>query len=72
MAAILYRYAKNETVAGEITYTDKTAISDYALDAVAWAKAAGIMQGNEDGSFAPVRNSSRAEAAAVFARLLNL
>jgi len=70
MAAILYRYAKNENTADEITYTDKTVISDYALDAVAWAKATGIMQGNEDGSFAPLRNSSRAEAAAVFIRLL--
>ena len=70
MAAILYRYAKNETVEGEITYTDKDAISDYALDAINWAYAAGIMTGNEDGSFAPMRNSSRAEAAAVFVRLL--
>ncbi len=72
MAAILYRYAKNENKSGEITYTDKDAISDYALDATAWANAAGIMKGNEDGTFAPLRNASRAEAAAVFARLLKL
>ena len=72
MAAILYRYSKNKAAAGEITYTDKAAISDYALDAVAWAKAAGVMEGNADGTFAPLRNASRAEAAAVFVRLLNL
>ncbi len=72
MATILYRYSENEAVTGEITYTDKAAISNYALDAVAWAKAAGIMEGNADGTFAPVRNATRAEAAAVFARLLNL
>lgn len=30
----------------------------------------GIMTGNEDGTFAPLRNSTRAEAAAVFVRLL--
>lgn len=72
MAAILYRYAKNEEKTGEITYTDKDAISDYALDATAWANSAGIMKGNEDGTFAPLRNASRAEAAAVFARLLKL
>ena len=42
------------------------------MEAVAWAKAAGIMQGNADGTFAPVRNASRAEAAAVFVRLLGL
>ncbi len=72
MAAILYRYSKNDTVAGEITYTDKDAISEYALDAVAWAKAAGIMEGNADGTFAPLRNASRAEAAAVFVRMFKL
>ena len=72
MAAILYRYAKNKAAAGEITYTDKSTISDYAMEAVAWAKAAGIMQGNADGTFAPVRNASRAEAAAVFVRMFNL
>lgn len=72
MAAILYRYSKNKATAGEITYTDKEAISDYALDAVEWANAAGIMNGNTDGTFAPLRNASRAEAAAVFVRLLNL
>jgi len=70
MAAILHRYAKGETAAGEVTYTDKAAISDYALDAVAWAKATGLMEGNADGTFAPSRNASRAEAAAVFVRLL--
>lgn len=69
MAAILYRYAKNKAAAGEITYTDKSTISDYAMEAVAWAKAAGIMEGNADGTFAPVRNASRAEAAAVFVRM---
>ena len=68
MAAILYRYAKNKAAA-EVNYTDKHAISDYAMEAVAWAKAAGIMQGNADGTFAPVRNASRAEAAAVFVRM---
>ena len=68
MATILYRYAKNKAAA-EVNYTDKDAISDYAMDAVAWAKAAGIMQGNADGTFAPVRNASRAEAAAVFVRM---
>lgn len=71
MAAILYRYAKNKAAA-EVNYTDKHAISDYAMEAVAWAKAAGIMQGNADGTFAPVRNASRAEAAAVFVRMFNL
>ena len=72
MATILYRYNKKAAEAAEVAYTDKDSISEYAMEAVAWAKAAGIMQGNADGTFAPVRNASRAEAAAVFARLLGL
>lgn len=72
MAVMLYRYKKAQNAETEITYTDKDEISDYALDAIAWANEAGIMTGNENGSFAPMRNSSRAEAAAVFVRLFNL
>lgn len=76
MAVILYRFAKTLGIemenAEDSTYTDADNISDYAQEAIAWVSAAGIMQGNEDGSFAPDRNTSRAEAAAVFVRLLNL
>ena len=44
-------------------------ISDYAEEAVIWAAENGIMSGNTDGTFAPVDNSTRAQAAAVFQRI---
>ncbi len=74
MATIIYRYAQYaaiEVEAGEdVTYTDSDSISDYAVEAVKWAKWAGLLNGNEDGSFAPQRNTTRAEAATLFVRLL--
>ena len=72
MAVILYRYKKAQKTDKTTNYADENSISEYAFDAINWANAQGIMNGNEDGTFAPLRNSSRAEAAAVFVRLLNL
>ena len=73
MAAIIYRYAKfknyDVSVNAEISYTDKTGISDYAASAVAWAYERNIMSGNDDGSFAPADNATRAQSAAVFMRI---
>jgi len=75
MAAIIHRYGK---VAGitpvsdnDVSYTDADKISSYAKDAAKWAYNAGIILGNSDGSFAPSRTASRAEAATIFVRLLN-
>ena len=72
MAAIIYRYAgykgEDTTVQSGAAYTDSESISDYALDAVAWATENGIMQGRTDGTFAPADFTTRAEAAAVFER----
>lgn len=70
MAVMLYRYKKADKAENKVNYTDENSISEYALDAINWANASGIMTGNEDGTFAPLRNSTRAEAAAVFVRLL--
>ena len=51
-------------------YTDNGDISDYAGDAASWAAEKSIMTGNTDGSFAPKANTTRAQAAAVFMRIL--
>ena len=50
-------------------FTDEAEISAYALEAVRWAKAAGIVNGMEDGSFAPRKGATRAELATVLMRL---
>ncbi len=74
MAAILYRYAKlkdNNTEAnGVLDYVDAADISEYARDAVIWNLDNGIMFGNDDNTFAPKANTTRAQAAAVFERIM--
>lgn len=74
MAAIVYRYAKFKgydiSAVGNMNYTDTENISDYAKDAIIWAAERAIMLGNSDGSFAPKANTTRAQAAAVFMRIL--
>ncbi len=76
MATIIYRYGKATGIVpaseNDISYTDADEISDYAKDAAKWAYNAGIILGNADGSFAPSRTATRAEAATIFVRLLSL
>lgn len=76
MAAIIQRYAAfkglDTTASEEASYKDSDDISEYAKTAVAWNTEAGTLQGNEDGTFAPQSNATRAEAAAVFMRVFNL
>ena len=74
MATILYRYAnfKGYDVEsnGNTAYSDSDSISGYARNAVSWAAANLLMKGNDDGSFLPNANTTRAQAAAVFARMI--
>ena len=74
MVVMIYRYATFKgydiTTSGSTAYMDNSDISDYAKDAVTWAAEKSIMTGNTDGSFAPKANTTRAQAAAVFMRVL--
>ena len=74
MATILYRYAdfKGYDVEsnGKTAYSDSSSISGYAKNAVSWAAANLLMKGNDDGSFLPNANATRAQAATVFARMI--
>ena len=74
MATILYRYAdfKGYDIEsnGNTAYSDSNSISDYARNAVSWAAANLLMRGNDDGSFLPNANTTRAQAAAVFTRMI--
>ena len=51
-------------------FTDRNSINDF--EAVSKAYSLDLMVGNEDGSFKPENNSTRAEAAAVIARFNRL
>ncbi|RUS43063.1 alpha-amylase family glycosyl hydrolase [Cohnella sp. AR92] len=58
--------------AGSPAFKDQALISAYAADAVLKANQLGLMGGNGSGSFDPLANSTRAQAAAVLYRLFEL
>lgn len=75
MAAILYRYAqyKNYSVraANSLTdYSDYTQISAYALKALKWANAEGLINGRTATTLAPQGTATRAEVAAILHRFV--
>lgn len=69
MAVMLHRAmsAADIEAAGvkDVRFTDEAAFSGYAYDAVMTMAKAGIINGFEDGSFAPSGNATRAQAAKV-------
>ena len=69
MATMMYRYAEAMEIAlpetDGSTFSDDTKIGDYAKEAVYRMKAAGILDGMGDGTFAPQGNATRAQAAKV-------
>ena len=68
-ALMLYRYAgAKKTAANLDKFADAKAVSDYAQDAVQWAVANGILQGDEKGMLNPKGTLTRAEAATILVR----
>ena len=53
-------------------FTDKTAVADYAYDAVAALSSSGIIKGMDNGSFAPLNGLTRAQAAVLLARVMEV
>ncbi len=74
-ATIIYRALKNQGISLEsntVEFSDKTQISDYALEAVAALTKAKVINGIGNNSFAPKQNLSRAEAAVMIYRALSI
>lgn len=70
LALILYRaFYDGETKT--VKSTDWDEISDYAQNAVGVLMEKGIVNGMDDGSFAPMQNSTRAQAAQLIYNLIN-
>lgn len=72
LAAILYRYAKfcgyDETASAEINlFTDAGAVSSYALTAMKWASAEGLINGSGS-KLDPQGSATRAQVAAILTR----
>ena len=73
LAAMLYRYAQNKNydVSGAKSldgYTDAQSVSSYAVPALQWANAAGVVNGKSGSKLDPKGYATRAEVAAMLMR----
>ena len=73
LSAILYRYAKYKgydvTRQAELSgYTDAGRVTGYAVDAVRWAVAEGLIAGVTETTLVPNGNSTRAQTATILMR----
>ena len=69
LAVFLWRSLGSPAALGGEPFKDEGEISDYAREAVRWAKSAGIVNGMGDGSFAPRKGATRAELATILMKL---
>lgn len=72
LAAILYRYARycgfDVSVSNDVgAFKDAGSVSSYAMEAIKWANAAGLINGS-GGALRPQGNATRAEVAAILMR----
>ena len=71
LALMLYRYAGEPKVTGDLDgFTDVEQVGDWAEEAMAWAVAEGIVQGDTPTTLNPTGTATRAEAAAMLQRFL--
>ena len=77
LATMLYRYAKHagmntKSSKGLSGFADQNSVSGYALEAMQWAVATGLVQGKNNGLLDPAGNATRAEVAQIAQRLITL
>ena len=75
IATIIYRALVNKGVSfegAEIEFDDDFMVSDYAEGAIKALSSAGIVNGAGDGKFYPQKTCTRAEAATMIYRALQL
>lgn len=70
MAVMIIRATGLESDSGQISYTDASAISSWAQDAVTISSSLQILTGYPDNSFKPQANATRAEASTVIIKAL--
>ena len=71
IAAMLWRYKGAPAAEESTTFADAGLISPYAVEAVNWAAANGIINGKENNLFDPAGLATRAEISALLMRFLN-
>ena len=72
LAAILWRYAVSPAAESGTDYADEDAIAAYAVTAVDWARDAGVISGRDGNRFDPSGRATRAQAAVILHRYLEL
>ena len=75
LATIMYRYAKYKgydvSASADLSgYTDVDKIGSWALDAMKWANAEGLIKGRTETTLVPQGKATRAETAAIFMRFI--
>lgn len=73
LAVMLYRfceYSQKELKDGDITFSDKDEISDYALKSVSVLCANEIINGMDNNNFSPFEGATRAQTACMIARYM--
>lgn len=71
IATLLWRYAGSPRAGSAQNFADRNQISDYAADAVNWARANGIVNGRPGNRFDPKANATRAEVATILRNFLS-
>ena len=72
LVTMLYRYAGSPKADGKLdSFTDVASVSSYAVNAMQWAVANGIVNGS-NGKLNPQNNATRAEVAAILMRFCEM
>lgn len=70
-ASLMGRLLASDKI-GTPDFTDTSAIPDWAINPIFASVELGLITGNDDGSFRPLNNLTRAEAATIIERILSL
>ena len=72
LVTMLYRYAGSPAASGSLdNFSDASTVSSYAVNAMQWAVANGIVNGS-NGKLNPQNNATRAEVAAILMRFCEM
>lgn len=69
MALIIYNALQNISKGDAVEFADKEQISAYAMDAIGYLYQNNLISGMGDNTFAPLNNTTRAEAASIIYRV---
>ena len=73
LVTMLWRYAGSPTYTADLSgYVDTVDISSWAEQAMCWAVATGVIEGDENSALTPKTDTTRAQAAAMLMRFIEL